>query len=79
MGVDAGISGSASQVLVLTVGDVEVGLWVSVLLGKTKIDDIDLITTLANSHQEVVRLDVSVDERLGVNVLNTGDELVGEE
>ena len=32
-----------------------------------------------HSHEEVVWLDVSVDEVLGVDVLDPGDELVGQE
>ena len=54
-------------------------LWVTVLLGQTEINDIDLIATLANTHEEVVRLDITVDEGFGVNVLNAGDELIGKE
>jgi hypothetical protein len=36
-----------------------------------------LVATLANAHEEVVWLDVTVDERLGVDVLDAGDELIG--
>lgn len=79
MCVDRSITGSTGQVLVLSVWDVEVRLWVTVLLGQTEINDIDLVTTLSNAHQEVVRLDITVDEGLGVDVLNAGDELVGEQ
>lgn len=55
------------------------GLRVTVLLGETEIDDVDLIAPLTDAHQEVVRLDVTVDEGLGVNVLDPGDELVSQE
>lgn len=79
MSVDRGISGGAGKVLVLSVRDVEVSLGVTVLLGETEVDDIDLVASLADTHQEVVRLDVTVDERLGVDVLDTRDELVGQE
>ena len=79
MCVDRSITGSTGQVLVLSVWDVEVRLWVTVLLGQTEINDIDLVTTLSNAHQEVVWLDITVDEGLGVDVLNAGDELVGEQ
>ena len=79
MCVDRSITGSTGQVLVLSVWDVKVRLWVTVLLGQTEINDIDLVTTLSNAHQEVVRLDITVDEGLGVDVLDTGDELVGEQ
>jgi hypothetical protein len=77
--VDAGITGGTSQVLVLSVRNVEVRLGIAVLLGQTEIDHVDLVATLANAHEEVVGLDVTVDEGLGVDVLNAGDELVGEE
>ncbi|KAI6775375.1 hypothetical protein HG530_002133 [Fusarium avenaceum] len=79
MSVNRGVASSTSQVLVLSVGNVEVSLWVSVLLGKTEIDNVDLVASLADAHEEVVRLDISVDKRLCVNVLDSGDELVGEE
>ena len=79
MGVDGSISCSSGQVLVLTVWDMEVRLWVTVLLGQPEINHVDLIAPLANAHQEVVGLDVTVDEALGVDVLDTRDELVGKE
>ena len=40
----------------------EMSLGVTILLCETKIDDIDLITSLANAHEEVVWLDIPVDE-----------------
>ena len=45
-------------------------LRVSELLRKAKIDDVDLVATPADSHKKVIRLDVPVDEVLGVNVLD---------
>jgi hypothetical protein len=77
--VDGSVTGSASQVLVLSVRDVEVSLRVTVLLGQTEINNIDLVSTLADAHEEVVGLDITVDEGLGVDVLDTGDELIGKE
>ena len=79
MGVDGRITSSTSEVLVLTVWDVEVRLRVAVLLGQTKVDDIDLVATLADAHQEVVWLDITVDERLCVDVLDARYELVGQQ
>ena len=79
MRIDGGISGRAGQVLVLTIRDVEVCLRVTVLLGQAEVDDVDLIASLADAHEEVVGLDVAVDEGLGMDVLDAGDELVGEE
>jgi hypothetical protein len=79
MSVDGSITSCASQVLILSVRDVEMGLGVAVLLGKAKIDNVDLVSTLANAHEEVVGLDISVDKRLGVDVLNARDELISKE
>ena len=79
MSVDAGIASSASQILIFAIRDVEVSLWITVLLGQTEIDDVDLVASLADAHEEVVGLDVSVDEGFGVYVLDAGDELVDEQ
>lgn len=57
----------------------EVGLWVTVLLGETEIDDINLVAALADAHEEVIWLDITVDEGFGVDILDAGDELIGEE
>ena len=78
MSVDGRITGGSCQVLVLTIWYVEVSLRVAVFFCQSKVDDIDLISTLSNSHQEVVRLDITVDERFGMDVLNTGNELISE-
>lgn len=71
--VDGGVAGSASEVLVLAVGDVLVGAGVTVLLGQPKVDDVDQVAFLPQTHEEVVRLHVSVDEVLGVDVLDAAD------
>lgn len=77
--IDAGITSGTRQVLVLAVRDMEVGLWVSIFLGQTKVNHIHLVASLANTHQEVVRFDVSMDEGFGMDVLDAGDELIGQE
>jgi hypothetical protein len=51
----------------------KVGLWVPKILGETKVDDIDLIPTFSDSHEEIVGLDVSMDEVARVNVFNARD------
>ena len=79
MGVNRGVTSGTGQVLVLSVRDVEVGLGVPVLLGETEVDNVDLVTPLTDTHEEVVRLNVTVDKALGVDVLNAADQLVGEE
>ncbi len=70
MSVDGSVTSSTSQVLVLSVGDVEVGLWVAEFLRETKVNDVDLIAALSNTHQEIVWFDVTMDEVAGVNVLD---------
>jgi hypothetical protein len=79
VGVDGGITSGTGQVLVLSVRDVEVGLGVPVLLGETEVNHVDLVAPLADAHEEVVGLNVTVDEALGVDVLDAADELVGEQ
>ena len=69
--VDASITRSPREVLVLPVGDVLVCLGVSVLLGETEVDHVDLGPSLPSPHEEVVGLDVSVNEVLGVDVLHS--------
>ena len=71
--VDGGVAGCTSEILVLTVGDVKVGLGVAELLSETEIDNVDLVATLADAHQEIVGLDVTVDEVARVDVFDAGD------
>ena len=78
MGVDACITSSTGQILVLTIWDMEVGLRVTVFLGQSKINHVDLVPALSNTHEEIVRLDITVDEGFGMNILNTRDELIRE-
>ena len=78
MSVDTGIASGSRQILVLTVWDVKMSLWVSVFLGESEINDIDLVSTLPNTHQKVIWLDVAVDKRFSMNVFNAGNQLVRE-
>ena len=73
MGVDGGVASGTRQILVLAVRDVEVSLWVTEFLRETKIDDIDLIASLANAHDEVVGLDVTMDKIARVDVFDARD------
>ena len=79
MSVDAGITCSSRQVLILTVWNMEVSLRVPIFLGQSEINHVDLVSTLSNAHEEIVRLNITVDEGLGMNVLNTRDELIREQ
>jgi len=73
MSVDRSVTSGTSQVLVLTVRNVKVSLWVSVLLRQTEIDHVDLVPTLADTHEEVVGFDIAMDEVSGVNVFDSRD------
>lgn len=73
MSVDGGVARRASQVLVLSVRDVLVCAGIAVLFGQAKVNDVHQVTLLAKPHQEVVRLDIPMDEILGVDVLNTAN------
>lgn len=46
---------------------------ITVLLGQTKVDNVDQIALFAQSHEKVVWLHISVDEVLGVDVFDTTD------
>ena len=71
MGVDGGVASSTRQVLSVSEGNV-LALRVFVALSESKVDNVDIIfSTLITSNQEVVRFDVSVDDSLFVNFLNS--------
>ena len=70
VGVDARVSGGTRQVLVLAVGNVLVGPAITKLFRQPKINDVDLVAPLCEPHQKVVWLHVTMNEVLGVQVLN---------
>ena len=73
MGADGGVSGRTCEVLALTEGDV-LTLRVLVALCETEIDNENsVLGGLGATDHEVVRLDISVDNSLFVNFLNTLD------
>ena len=76
MGVDACIASGPGEILVLAVGNVEVGLGVTILLSQPKINDIDLVASLANAHEEVIRFDIPMDEGFRMDVFDARNELV---
>jgi hypothetical protein len=47
-----------------------------VTLGKTKVNNVKLLGFAFDAHKEVVRLDISVEERFRMHELNPGDHLV---
>jgi hypothetical protein len=51
----------------------KMGLGTPVFLRKSKVDDIDLIAALADTHEEVFGCNVTMDEIAGMDVLDTRD------
>lgn len=51
----------------------EMCLWITVLLSQTEINNVNLISTLSNSHQEVIGFNITMNERFGMDVFNSGD------
>jgi hypothetical protein len=49
------------------------GLWVMKFLCETKIDNVDLISMLTNTHEEVVWFDILVDKVTERDVFNMRD------
>lgn len=48
-------------------------LRIAVLFCKTEVDNVNLVSTFPDAHEKVIGLDITVDERLGMDVLNTRD------
>lgn len=46
---------------------------ISVLLGQAKVNDVNKVALFPQAHKEVIGLNISVDEVLGVYVLDTAD------
>lgn len=77
MGADGGVSCRTCQVLAVLVWDV-LALAVHVALGKTEVDDVDVVARrVVTTDQEVVWLDISVDDSFFMHLLNTVYELLG--
>ena len=70
MAVERGIwGGTCEDTIMLSVWDVEMGPGISVLLGKTEIDDVDIIAMRTHTDQKIAGLDVAVNEVGRVYVL----------
>lgn len=54
-------------------------LGLSVLLRKTKVDGVQQVALPAYPHQEIVRLDVTMEVAFGVDVFDPGNGLIGDE
>lgn len=64
MGVDTHVAGCTRQRFSLTIRDMLLGLWITILLGHAKVDDMDNVGGLGirAADEEVVGLDVTVDQ-----------------
>lgn len=80
VGVDRHVAGGPCETLVLPVRNVFFGLGIDVLFSQAKVDDVDDVLLLVPlpPDEEVLWLHVSVDEVLGVDVLNPGELRSGE-
>lgn len=73
MCIDAHITSRPAQALSLSVRNVLFCLWIAVLLGHPKVDDVNEVCILRawTANKEVVGLDIAVDEVLLVNGLHS--------
>jgi hypothetical protein len=51
----------------------ETSPWVPISPRETKIDHINLIVVVADTHQKVGRLDVTMNQVMSVDIFNAGD------
>lgn len=70
MGVDRSVASRTSEILVLSVRDMEVGLRVTEFFRQTKINDVDLVAALSDAHQKVIGFDVTVDKVARVDIFD---------
>lgn len=77
MCIDAHVSGSPSQRLVLAIRNVALSVGVNVFLGQAEVDHMDAGVLLVGlpSNEKVLRLNVAVDQVLAVDVLHTRQQL----
>ena len=78
MTVDAGKTWRANEMCILGTSHVCLHLSISAFRSQAQVGHINLIPVLLYTHQKVLRLDVSMNDALGMDVLQTTDELVGE-
>jgi hypothetical protein len=72
MCINAHVPSCARQALAFSIWYVLFGLWVAVLLGHAKVDNVNDIGSFGawSANEEVVRLDIAVNEVLLVNGLD---------
>lgn len=50
MGVDASVSCCTRQILIFSVRNMQMRPWITIFLGETEINNIDLIAAFSNTH-----------------------------
>ena len=75
MGVEAGVPSRPSQPLVLPEDNMLSSFSVPPSFGQPKVEEVEFEFVVTNAHTEIVRLDVSVQETLGVYKLNDIEHL----
>ena len=71
MGVQTGISGSASEIFACSVANMLSGFRLTISFGKTKVNDIYKISPVSKTHQEVVWFNIAMNVVATVDKLNT--------
>ena len=69
MCVDTSVSGSASEILILSVWYVLMCSCISILFCQTKINNVHKVSFLPKTHEEVVWFNISMDKVFWMNVL----------
>lgn len=78
VGVEAGKAGRSCELLAIPEGDVLAILGVYVLLAKAIVNEVDYVGLSASAHAEVVRLHISVEELLAVEVFKATAHLLAQ-
>ena len=78
MRINAGIAGSAREIFVFPIRNVLVRTWIAVLFGQAKINDMNDTLPFAESNQKIVGFDISMNERFGMDVFESAQQLIGQ-
>lgn len=78
MRINGRIPGRPRKILILPIGYMLQRLGIPILLRQPKINNIDDIRFLSEPQQEVLRLNIPVNIRLRVHILDPLDQLVGD-
>lgn len=68
--IDARISGCSCKLLVFSVRNMKQGFRISVAFRQAEIDKMHKVRLLSESHQEVLRLKISMNDSSGMNKLH---------